>query len=53
MVRAMKAGLRIAEAPSLELPRQAGESNLRAIRDGCRVLGTRLRDQHTLRGQRQ
>jgi glycosyltransferase involved in cell wall biosynthesis len=39
-VRAMQAGLRIAEVPSLELRRRAGHSNLHAIRDGRRVLGT-------------
>ncbi|WP_371286992.1 glycosyltransferase family 2 protein [Mycobacterium sp. PS03-16] len=39
-VRAMQAGLRIAEVPSLEMPRRAGKSNLRAIRDGKRVLST-------------
>jgi glycosyltransferase involved in cell wall biosynthesis len=39
-VRAMQAGLRIAEVPSLEMPRRAGKSNLRAIRDGWRVLDT-------------
>lgn len=43
-VRAMQAGLRIAEVPSLELPRRAGESNLRAVQDGTRVLRTVLRD---------
>jgi len=43
VVRAMRGGLRIAEVPSLELPRRAGESNLRAIRDGTRVLRTVLR----------
>jgi len=42
-VRAMQAGLRIAEVPSLELPRRSGESNLHAIRDGVRVLRTVLR----------
>ncbi|MGB8387931.1 glycosyltransferase family 2 protein [Mycobacterium sp.] len=42
-VRAMQAGLRIAEVPSLELPRRNGESNLHAIRDGIRVLRTVLR----------
>lgn len=46
-VRAMQAGLRIAEVPSLELPRRAGKSNLHAIRDGCRVLKTMLRHHHT------
>lgn len=42
-VRAMQAGLRIAEVPSLEMPRRAGKSNLHAIRDGIRVLKTVLR----------
>jgi glycosyltransferase involved in cell wall biosynthesis len=42
-VRAIQAGLRVAEVPSLELPRRAGKSNLRAIRDGRRVLSTVLR----------
>jgi glycosyltransferase involved in cell wall biosynthesis len=42
-VRAMQAGLRIAEVPSLELPRRSGASNLHAIRDGVRVLRTVLR----------
>jgi len=44
VVHAMQAGLRIAEVPSLELPRRDGDSNLRAIRDGIRVLRTVLRD---------
>ena len=44
VVRAMQAGLRIAEVPSLELPRRAGKSNLRSIRDGSRVLRTVVRD---------
>jgi glycosyltransferase involved in cell wall biosynthesis len=43
VVQAMQAGLRIAEVPSLELPRRAGKSNLRAIRDGSRVLRTVVR----------
>jgi glycosyltransferase involved in cell wall biosynthesis len=42
-VRAMQAGLRIAEVPSLELPRRSGKSNLHAIRDGTKVLRTVLR----------
>jgi glycosyltransferase involved in cell wall biosynthesis len=42
-VRAMQAGLRIAEVPSVELPRRSGVSNLHAIRDGIRVLRTVLR----------
>ncbi|MGB9112961.1 MAG: glycosyltransferase family 2 protein [Acidimicrobiales bacterium] len=41
-VRAQIIGLRIAEVPSVELPRRNGESNLRTIRDGFRVLGTLL-----------
>jgi glycosyltransferase involved in cell wall biosynthesis len=43
-VHAVQAGLRIAEVPSLELPRRSGRSNLRAVRDGMRVLRTILRD---------
>ena len=46
-VRAMQAGLRIAEVPSLELPRRTGASNLHAIRDGVRVLRTVLRHHHS------
>jgi hypothetical protein len=44
VARAMQAGLRIAEVPSLELPRRAGRSNLHSIRDGIRVLRAVLRD---------
>jgi glycosyltransferase involved in cell wall biosynthesis len=40
VVRAMQGGLRVAEVPSLEMPRRAGKSNLRAVRDGTRVLRT-------------
>jgi glycosyltransferase involved in cell wall biosynthesis len=36
--------LRITEVPSLELPRRHGQSNLRAFRDGRRVLWTLLRE---------
>jgi glycosyltransferase involved in cell wall biosynthesis len=43
VVRAMRGGLRIAEVPSLELPRRSGKSNLHSIRDGTRVLRTVLR----------
>ena len=39
-VRAMQAGLRIAEVPSFENRRFMGTSNLRAIPDGIRVLKT-------------
>jgi glycosyltransferase involved in cell wall biosynthesis len=44
IVHAVQAGLRIAEVPSLELPRRSGRSNLRAVRDGQRVLRVVLRD---------
>ena len=54
-VRAMQAGLRIAEVPSLEMPRRAGKSNLHAIRDGWRVLNTvvagRRRESHQSSGK--
>jgi glycosyltransferase involved in cell wall biosynthesis len=36
--------LRITEVPSLELPRRHGQSNLRAFRDGRRVLWTLLKE---------
>lgn len=39
-VRSTQAGLRIAEVPSVEMPRRAGKSNLNAVRDGLRVLNT-------------
>lgn len=41
-VHALHSGLRIAEVPSFEMGRRAGESNLRAVRDGVRVLKTVL-----------
>ena len=47
VVRAMQGGLRIAEVPSLEMPRRSGKSNLHAIRDGVRVLRTVLRGHNT------
>ncbi|MGC0238447.1 glycosyltransferase family 2 protein [Arthrobacter sp. SD76] len=40
IVRAARAGLRIAEVPSFELDRISGVSNLQTFRDGWRVLGT-------------
>ncbi|MGH4021365.1 MAG: glycosyltransferase family 2 protein [Pseudonocardiaceae bacterium] len=43
-ISALRAGLRIAEVPSLELPRRHGQSNLRTFRDGTRVLRTVLRE---------
>lgn len=44
IVRAAKAGLRIAEVPSLELDRISGASNLQTFRDGWRVLSTLARE---------
>lgn len=38
-INAIKAGLRIAEVPTVELLRQYGTSNLNAWRDGRRILG--------------
>jgi hypothetical protein len=42
-IKAHQAGLRTAEIPSTEFPRSSGTSNLRAIRDGWRILCTILR----------
>lgn len=41
---ALKAGLRIAEVPSMEMPRRSGHSSLRAVSDGTRVLRTLWRE---------
>lgn len=46
-VQAVHSGLRIAEVPSLELPRRTGKSNLHVVRDGTRVLVTVLRGRRT------
>ena len=43
-IRAVKAGLRIHEVPSHEYRRLHGTSNLRAIRDGCRILRVIMRE---------
>ena len=43
-VRALAAGLRVAEVPSLEAARIHGESNLRTFRDGARVLSVIVRE---------
>ncbi|MFI6844063.1 glycosyltransferase family 2 protein [Kitasatospora sp. NBC_00085] len=40
IAHALRSGLRIAEVPSLELPRRSGRSHLHAISDGRRVLRT-------------
>src|SRR5262249_32585936 len=44
VIGALRAGLRIAEVPSLELPRRSGRSNLHVLRDGTPVLRTLLHD---------
>jgi glycosyltransferase involved in cell wall biosynthesis len=44
IIAALKSGLRMAEVPSLEMPRRFGHSNLRTFRDGTRVLRTVLRE---------
>jgi glycosyltransferase involved in cell wall biosynthesis len=47
VLHALRAGLRIAEVPSLELPRRSGRSNLRTFRDGARVLRVVLGERRT------
>ncbi|WP_042380955.1 glycosyltransferase family 2 protein [Streptacidiphilus melanogenes] len=42
VAHALRSGLRVAEVPSLELPRRAGRSHLHALSDGRRVLRTLL-----------
>jgi hypothetical protein len=42
-IRALQAGLRITEVPSLELCRRSGRSNLRSFRDGLRIMRTIFR----------
>jgi glycosyltransferase involved in cell wall biosynthesis len=49
---AVKAGMAIAEVPSMERTRRAGESNLNAWRDGKRVLSTLLRERANRRERR-
>jgi glycosyltransferase involved in cell wall biosynthesis len=44
ILRAVRNGLVVTEVPSHEAPRQNGESQLRTIRDGSRVLRTVLRE---------
>jgi hypothetical protein len=46
------AGMRIAEVPSVELPRLAGESHLNARRDGTRILKTMLAARFAPRARR-
>ena len=52
-LRAVLAGLVVAEVPSFERPRQHGESNLHTWRDGWRVLGAvRHENRRVRRGRR-
>ena len=44
VIRARRAGLRVAECPSFESPRRHGESNLQTFPDGWRVLKTILKE---------
>lgn len=44
VVRAARAGLRIAEVPTYEMDRLSGTTNLRTFRDGWRVLSTLTRE---------
>jgi glycosyltransferase involved in cell wall biosynthesis len=43
-IRSAKTGLRVTEVPSFELPRLHGQSNLKPMRDGWRVLKAILRE---------
>ena len=51
-IRAAKAGLAITEVPSVEHERIHGESKLRPVRDGLRVLNTILHERMTGRTSR-
>jgi glycosyltransferase involved in cell wall biosynthesis len=54
-IRAVRAGLRIAETPSFESVRISGTTNLRTVRDGFRVLraiGTEWALEHVVGGER-
>jgi glycosyltransferase involved in cell wall biosynthesis len=51
-VRAVCAGLRIAEVPSLEHPRRSGRSSLRSFSDGYRVLRTLMSERSRQAGGR-
>ena len=46
-VQALRAGLKVAEVPSFEAERIHGQSNLRALPDGWRVLKTIMRERIT------
>ncbi len=51
-IRVVKAGLRVQEVPSHEYLRIHGVSNLRAVRDGIRVLKVILKEKGVRRAQR-
>lgn len=51
-IRAVRAGLRIAEIPSMEMPRRTGQSSLRSFPDGARVLRTLMRERSSAAGHR-
>jgi glycosyltransferase involved in cell wall biosynthesis len=51
-IRVVRAGLRVQEIPSHEFERIHGSSNLRAIRDGFRVLAVILRERGSRRRDR-
>ncbi|WP_443079198.1 glycosyltransferase family 2 protein [Streptomyces sp. NBC_01498] len=51
-IRVVKAGLKVQEIPSHEYDRIHGVSNLRAVRDGLRVLGVILREKGVPRAAR-
>ncbi|MFF1698574.1 glycosyltransferase family 2 protein [Streptomyces sp. NPDC058257] len=51
-IRVVKAGLKVQEIPSHEYLRIHGVSNLRAVRDGLRVLKVILTERSNRRGQR-
>ncbi|GAA2748163.1 MULTISPECIES: glycosyltransferase family 2 protein [Kitasatospora] len=49
IAHALRSGLRIAEVPSLELPRRSGRSHLHAVSDGRRVLRTLIAERPGVR----
>jgi glycosyltransferase involved in cell wall biosynthesis len=51
-IRAVRAGLRIAEIPSMEMPRRTGQSSLRSFPDGARVLRTLMRERSSAAAHR-
>jgi len=51
IAHALRSGLRIAEVPSLELPRRSGRSHLHAYADGRRVLRTLITERPGARPQ--